>query len=96
MNILSKLNGYRAILSPRCNEVSFQLTQTPLEQMPRHRSFFVSLHLMLCHACRSYRHNLIFLDHAFSAYPSHIEEVSARRLSDEARARIGAELREIG
>ena len=95
MNIVSKLSSFRAIVSPRCNEVSFQLTQAPLKQMALQRSLFVGIHLMLCRACRAYGRNLAFLDQALSTYPEHIEEVSAQRLSDEARARIFAELREI-
>ena len=96
MNILSKFSSFRTILSPRCDEVSLQLTQTPLARMPLQRSFFIGLHLKLCRACRAYGRNLVFLDRAFSAYPTHVEEVTAQRLSDEARERIRVELKKIG
>jgi hypothetical protein len=92
MNTNSKLNLLRETISPRCNEVSFHLTQTPLDQIASPLRQFIRMHLFLCRPCRFSRRQLLFLDQAFSDYSAHVEELSAQRLSDSARERIRLQL----
>ena len=80
--------------TPTCKEMS-QLSSQSLEQpLNRRTRAKMLLHFKVCVWCERYFKHLRFIHKATPCYEEKIDQVSNRKLSDEAKQRMKAQLKE--
>lgn len=81
-------------LSPTCRQAAMLISQSEVRRLSRLERVGLTLHLMICHACRAYRHSVRVLGELMrrtaDAAPPRQEHGS---LPDTARERILQHLR---
>ena len=95
MKLPQPIQALQELISPTCSRTAFLLSRQSDERLPRLTAFFMRTHLLLCQQCRSYSRNLSFLARACSSYDTHIADLSAQHLSEEARHRLQSQIQSL-
>lgn len=76
-----------------CDQASFLISLREDHRLSFKQWWQLKMHLLTCHLCRKYAHQIAQLKHSMNLYRDHCsEETCTHHLSPEAGSRIGKEI----